>query len=152
MRPESANVPGAESSFMKQFLKDGAGLGLAFWLIGYTLGIVLFLTPLAPVMGWILFICLTPVMAVVTYWWFSGRGLPWGYFVKIAVAWTAIAILFDYLFIVLLFHPAAYYQPDVLAYYAVTFLLPLGVGWYLQGRRPAYVREQSRAGSRQKGI
>jgi len=122
---------------MKAFLTDAAGLGLAFWLIGYILGIVLFLTPLAPVMGWILFLCLTPVMAVVTYRWFSHRGLPLPYFVQIAVAWTAIALLFDYLFIVLLFHPAAYYQPDVFVYYAVTFLLPIGVGRYLQGHRPA---------------
>ena len=122
---------------MKQFLTDTAGLGLAFWFIGYILGIVLFLTPLAPVMGWILFVCLTPVMAVVTYWWFSRRGLPLLYFLQIAVAWTAIAVLFDYLFIVLLFHPAAYYQLDVFAYYAVTFLLPLAAGWYLQGHRPA---------------
>ena len=121
---------------MKQFLKD-AGLGLALWLIGWILGIVLFLTPLAPVMGWILFVCLTPVTAVVTYWWFAGRGLPMAYFAKIAVTWTLIAILSDYLFIVLLFHPAAYYQPDVLAYYAATLLLPVGVGWYLQGHRPA---------------
>jgi hypothetical protein len=136
MRSENVNAPGAESFFMKQFLKD-AGLGLALWLIGWILGIVLFLTPLAPVMGWILFVCLTPVTVVVTYWWFSGRGLPMAYFAKIAVAWTAIAILSDYLFIVLLFHPAAYYQPDVFAYYAVTLLLPVGVGWYLQGHRPA---------------
>jgi len=122
---------------MKQFLKDAGGLGIAFWLIGYILGIVLFLTPLAPVMGWVLFACLTPVTAGVTYWWFSRRGLPLSYFLKLAVAWTAIAIALDYLFIVRLFHPAAYYQPDVFAYYAVTYLIPLVLGWYLQGRRPA---------------
>ena len=122
---------------MKQFFTDTTGLGLAFWLIGYLLGIILFLTPLAPVMGWILFVCLTPVMAVVTYRWFSRRGLPLSYFVQLAVAWTAIAVIFDYLFIVQLFHPAAYYQADVLVYYAVTFLVPIGAGWYLQGHRPA---------------
>jgi len=38
---------------MNPLLKDAAGPGLAFWLIGYILGIVLFLTPLAPVMGWV---------------------------------------------------------------------------------------------------
>lgn len=122
---------------MKQFFTDTAGLGLAFWLIGYLLGIILFFTPLAPVMGWILFVCLTPVMAVVTYRWFSRRGLPLSYFVQLAVAWTAIAVVFDYLFIVQLFHPVAYYQADVLVYYAVTFLVPIGAGWYLQGHRPA---------------
>jgi hypothetical protein len=122
---------------MKQFLNDAAGLGFALWLVGWILGIVLFLTPLAPVMGWILFACLTPVTAVATYWWFSGRGLPMAYFVKIALAWTAIAIVFDFLFIILLFHPAAYYQPDVFLYYAVTVVLPLAIGRYLQGQNPA---------------
>ena len=122
---------------MKQLLKDAVGLGIAFWLTGYILGLILFFTPLAPVMGWVLFACLTPVTAGVTYWWFSRRGLPPAYFLQLAVAWTAIAIALDYLFIVRLFRPAAYDQPDVLAYYAVTFLLPLVVGWYLQGRRPA---------------
>ena len=68
-------------------------LVFAFWLTGYILGIVLFLTPLAPVMGWVLFACLTPVTAGVTYWWFSRRGLPLSYFLQIAVAWTAIAIV-----------------------------------------------------------
>ena len=122
---------------MKQFTRDAVGLGIAFWLAGYLLSLVLFFTPLAPVMGWVLFVCLTPVMAAVTYWYFLHRGLPLSYFVQIAVAWTAIAILSDYLFIVLLFHPAAYYQADVLSYYAVTVLLPLAVGWYLRGYRPA---------------
>jgi hypothetical protein len=122
---------------MKQLLKDAAGFGIAFWLIGYILGIILFFTPLAPVMGWILFACLTPVMVFVTYRWFSHRDLPLSYFLAIAVVWTAAAIIFDYLFIVLLLHPQAYYQADVLVYYAVTFLVPAGTGWYLQGHRPA---------------
>lgn len=123
---------------MKQFLNDTVVLGAAFWLIGYILGIILFLTPLAPVMGWILFVCLTPVMVVVTFRWFSPRNLPLAYFVQVAVIWTAIATVFDYFFIVRLFHPAAYYQADVLLYYAVTFLVPAGTGWYLQRCRLAF--------------
>jgi hypothetical protein len=122
---------------MNPLLGDAAGLGLAFWLIGYILGIVLFLTPFAPVMGWVLFVCLTPVMVFVTFRWFSRRSLPLSYFVQLAVAWTAIAVVLDDLFIVLLFHPAAYYQPDVLVSYAVTFLVPVCTGWYLQEHRPA---------------
>ena len=34
----------------------------------------------------------------------------------------------DYLFIVLLFSSQSYYQADVIVYYLVTFLIPLGVG------------------------
>jgi len=40
----------------------------------------------------------------------------------------------DYLFIVLLFN-TAYYDPDIFVYYAVTFLIPLGVGLYLTRTR-----------------
>jgi len=76
-------------------------------------------------------------MVFITFRLFSRCGLPLSYFVQLAVAWTGIAIVFDYLFIVLLFHSAAYYQPDVLVYYAVTFLVPVCTGWYLQEHRPA---------------
>jgi cation transport ATPase len=140
MPSENTSSPGRRNVSIRQFLTDAAGLGFAFWLIGYILGILLFFTPLGGIMGWVLFVCLTPVMAAVTYQWFFYRGLPMAYFAKIAVAWTAIAIVSDYLFIVLLFHPAAYYQPDVFVYYAVMFLLPIGVGWYLQGHRQARAR------------
>lgn len=122
---------------MKQFLRDAVGLGIVFWLAGYLLSLVLFFTPLARIMGWILFACMTPVVAFVTYWYFSRRSLLLSYFLQIAVAWTVIAIVSDYLFIVMLFHPSSYYQSDVLAYYAVTFLLPLAIGWYLQENMPA---------------
>ena len=49
----------------------------------------------------------------------------------IAITWTIIAILFDYIFLVLLLKPEdGYYKPDVYLYYALTFILPLTVGWY----------------------
>ncbi|MFA5253424.1 MAG: hypothetical protein WC367_01990 [Methanoregula sp.] len=44
-----------------------------------------------------------------------------------AFAWTVIAVVFDYLFIVLLFS-ATYYGPDVFVYYAITFLIPVCIG------------------------
>ena len=48
----------------------------------------------------------------------------------LGIAWVLIAVLLDYLFIVLLFQ-ATYYEPDVFVYYTVTFLIPVGVGLYL---------------------
>jgi len=129
-----ALLPRGDDTSMNQFISDATIPGAAFWLTGYLLSLLLFFTPLAGIMGWILFACLTPVMAIITYRWFRRRGLPLIYFAQIAVSWTAIAVVLDYVFIVRLFRPAAYYQPDVLLYYAVTFLLPLAVGWYLLGK------------------
>jgi len=50
----------------------------------------------------------------------------------VEIAWTAIALVSDYVFIVLLLQPAAYYKADVFVYYAVTFLIPVASGWYLR--------------------
>lgn len=118
-----------------QYLRDTLGLGLAFWLIGYLLSLVLYFIVPPEVMGWILFVVLTPVMAGVTWRWFRGRDLPVTYFLKVAGAWTVIAVVGDFLFIVLLFSAQNYYRADVLIYYAVTFLIPLGVGVGLMRKR-----------------
>jgi hypothetical protein len=116
---------------MKQLLKDTAGLGTALWLIGYLAALVLFFSPYAGVMGWILLAIFTPVTIAIVWWWFRKRErLPLPYYAGVGVAWVLIAIVLDYLFIVLLFH-ANYYGIDVFVYYAVTFLIPVGVGLFL---------------------
>ena len=82
-------------------------------------------------MGWILLAIFTPVTIAVTWWWFRQREcLPLQYYAGVGVAWMLIAVVLDYLFIVLLLQ-ATYYGPDVFVYYAVTFLIPVGVGLYL---------------------
>lgn len=49
-------------------------------------------------------------------------------YVVLAAVWTAIAVVLDYPFVLWLLKPAdGYYRPDVYAYYALTFLLPLAV-------------------------
>ncbi len=122
---------------MKQWIKDTAGLGIAFWLMGYLASLVLFFTPYAGIMGWILAGIFTPVALVVTWWWFRSREyLPVQYYAGVGVVWVLIAIVFDFLFIVTLFQAAAYYKPDVVVYYIVTFLVPVAVGLYLN-RSPA---------------
>jgi len=116
---------------MKQWIKDTAGLGVVFWLIGYLASLVLFFSPFAASMGWILLVVFTPITLVITWWWFHKRGqLPLQYYAGVGVAWVGIAIVLDYLFIVLLFQ-ASYYGSDVFVYYIITFLIPVGVGLYL---------------------
>jgi hypothetical protein len=117
---------------MKQWIKDTAGLGIVLWLIGYLASLALFFSPLAGIMGWILLAIFTPVTIAISWWWFRKREhLPVQYYAGVGVAWVMFAAVLDYLFIVLLFQ-AAYYGPDVFVYYAVTFLIPVGVGLYLQ--------------------
>jgi hypothetical protein len=122
---------------MKQWIKDTAGLGTGLWLLGYLGSLLLFFSPFAASMGWILLIVCTPVTIAAAWWWFKGRDLPLVYYAEVGAAWTAIAVVLDYLFIVLLF-AATYYGPDVFVYYALTFLIPVGVGLYLSGaKKPA---------------
>jgi hypothetical protein len=127
---------------MKQWIIDTAGLGTALWLIGYLASLVLFYTPYAGIMGWILIAIFTPVTIVIAWWWFGKREpLPLQYYALVGIAWMLIAVLLDYLFIVLLFQ-ASYYEPDVVVYYTVTFLIPVGVGIYLNRTRKEPVSQQ----------
>ena len=116
---------------MKQWLKDTAGLGVVFWLIGYLASLVLFFSPFAGIMGWILLVIFTPVTIMITWWWFRKREqISLNYFAGVGGTWMLIAVVLDYMFIVLLFQ-ASYYGPDVFVYYIATFLIPPGVGLYL---------------------
>jgi len=126
---------------MDQVLKDTAGLGAGLWLIGYLASLLLFFSPFAGIMGWILLIVFTPVTIAVAWWWFRARDLALSYYAGVGAAWTVIAVVLDYLFIVLLFQ-ATYYGFDVFVYYALTFLIPVGVGLYLRRARKEPVAKQ----------
>lgn len=115
---------------MGQWIKDTVGLGTGFWLLGYVVSLVLFFSPYAAIMGWIITPVFTPVTLTITWWWFRKRDLQPGYYIRVGLVWTLIAIVLDYLFIVQLFQ-ASYYGIDVFFYYALTFLIPVGVGLYL---------------------
>ena len=117
---------------MKAWIKDTLWLGTLLWLFGYLMSIVLFFSPYSGIMGWIITAVFTPVTIAITWWWFRGRSLPLTYYAGVGVVWTFIAVVFDYLFIVRLFQ-ATYYGPDVFVYYTLTFLIPVGVGLYLNG-------------------
>ena len=119
---------------MNRWIHDTVGLGTALWLLGYLASLLLFFSPFSGTMGWIITAVFTPVTIAITWWWFRTRGLPLSYYVVVGAVWTVIAIVLDYLFIVRLFR-AAYYGPDVFVYYALTFLIPVGVGLYLRRTR-----------------
>jgi hypothetical protein len=115
---------------MEEWIKDTVGLGILFWLFGYLASILLFLSPFASNMGWIITAVFTPFTMAVTWWWFRARNLTLTYYTIVGLAWTVIAVVLDYLFIVRLFQ-TSYYGPDVFVYYALTFLIPVGIGIYL---------------------
>ncbi len=112
----------------KQFLKDTFGWGFILWLIGYILGIILIVFVPVSMIGWIIM----PIGAVIALWVLLKKikADSFGYYVWLAGVWFSIAVVFDYLFVVKAFNPPdGYYKPDVYAYYALTVILPLIVGW-----------------------
>ena len=121
---------------MQQQIKDTAGLGILFWLVGYLAGILLFFTPYKDNMGWIMLVIFTPFTIVITGWWFRQREhLPLQYYAGVGMAWALIAVVLDYLFIVMLFGSPAYYSLHIYLYYALMFLIPVGAGMYLDRKR-----------------
>jgi len=110
-----------------RLVKDSLGWGFLLWLIGYVLGIALFFALPTAVLGWVI----TPIAVVITLWVLLRRvnGDSLRYYAMVAIVWTGIAVVFDYLFIVKAFNPPdGYYKLDVYLYYALTFALPLIVG------------------------
>lgn len=112
----------------KQFFKDTLGWGFVLWLIGYVLGMIFFAFVPAALIGWVIM----PIGIIVTLWVLlkKVKGTSLGYYFSLAVVWTLMAVIFDYLFIVKALKPAdGYYKLDVYLYYALTFIMPLLVGW-----------------------
>jgi hypothetical protein len=121
---------------LKTKLVDALGLGFGIWLMGYIAGMVLFFLVPADLIGWILFVVFTPIALYIAYLRFGKRSEETAYYLMIAAAWTLIAIVLDYLFIVVALNSKGYYKLDVFVYYATTFLVPLLIGWkYGSGQR-----------------
>lgn len=113
----------------RSFLKDAFGWGIGLWLIGYILGFALFAFVPTSLVGWVIM----PIGILVTLWVVLKKikSGSFRHYALVAVAWTIIAIVFDYLFLVMLLKPAdGYYKLDVYIYYALTFILPVTLGWY----------------------
>lgn len=111
----------------RKFLKDSLLWGFILWLIGYILGFVFFALVPKDLIGWYL-MPLGIIFTLAIAFRFIRGDLK--YFVKIALIWTAIAVVFDYLFIVWLLNSGfSYYKLDVYLYYGLTLALPIIVGW-----------------------
>jgi hypothetical protein len=113
----------------RQILKDSILWGFILWLIGYGLGIILFFFVPANLLGW----AIMPIGILITLWvLFKKVGASsWRDFFILAIAWTLIAIICDYFFLVKLLKPAdGYYKLDVYLYYIITFALPLIISAY----------------------
>jgi len=111
----------------KKLWKDGLMWGAILWLIGYVLGIIFFMMKIPPtILGW----AIMPIGILISLWVLL-KGIKGGsmkYYLAIAVVWTAIAVVLDYLLNFKLFNIANYYKLDIYIYYAFTFILPLIVG------------------------
>lgn len=110
-------------------VKNVLGWGFILWLIGYALGFVFFAFVPASLIGWVIM----PIGILITSWVLLKRikTESFQYYVFVAIGWTVIAIVFDYLFLVRLLKPAdGYYKLDVYLYYVLTFILPWAIGWY----------------------
>ena len=112
-----------------QILKSNLKWGFILWVIGWVLGIIFFMTPIKPIMGWVI----TPIGIVITLWVLFKKINRQQYlcYFGVAVIWTLMAILLDYFFNVLLFKIGlSYYKLDIYVYYITTFILPLLVDVY----------------------
>jgi len=112
----------------KTMLVDAPVLGFLVWLIGYLAGIALYFVLSPDVLGWVLFVIFTPIVILLCYWRFGKRNESISYYALVAAVWLIIAVVFDYLFLVKLLNPPAYYKLDVYVYYASTFLIAFLVG------------------------
>jgi len=121
----------------RRFFIDAFVWGFVLWLIGYVLGILFFAIVPANLIGW----AIMPIGILIALWILFTRvkGDSLRYYALVAVAWTVIAVACDYFLLVQLFKPAdGYYKLDVYLYYAITFVLPIAVGWWkLRARKPA---------------
>ncbi|VVB54781.1 Uncharacterised protein [uncultured archaeon] len=115
----------------KQILKDKLGWGILLWLIGYILGFIFYFLLPTQLIGW----AILPIGTIITLWVLLAKikATDLKYYLKLAVFWTLIAVVLDYLFIIKMLNPTdGYYKIDVYIYYALTFILPLAAGKWKQ--------------------
>lgn len=113
----------------KQFVKDAFGWGFVLWLFGAILGFIFFFLMPKDMIGW----AITPFGIAFTLWVIFKKihADKFHYYLHMAIVWTLIAIVCDYIFGVKLFGWGNdYYKLDIYIYYALTLLMPLGAYWY----------------------
>lgn len=119
----------------KFVLRDCIGWGIALWLIGYLLGFVFFGLVPPEMIGWYVMPIGTLVTLFVLWKWVRLKAA--GPALLLGLAWSVIAIVFDYVFIVTLLNPPdGYYKLDVYLYYVLALALPLVWVWLRPGGHP----------------
>ncbi len=112
----------------KRILKDGLLWGFVLWLVGYILGIILFVVVPHNLIGWV--IMPFGILMTLGVLFKKVRSPSFQHYVIVGFIWTAIAIVCDYFLLVKVFKPSdGYYKLDVYLYYFLTLALPLLVGW-----------------------
>lgn len=112
----------------KKVFRDMFGWGFGLWLIGYLLGMVLFMMVPAAMIGWVIL----PIGTVITLWVLFKKiqTTKFNDYLNLGIAWVLLAIGLDYVFIVIMLKPEdGYYKPDVYLYYLFALVLPIIVGW-----------------------
>lgn len=111
----------------KKIFLNTLGWGLLLWLFGYVLGFVFFALVPPDVIGWFIM----PFGLAATLWVLFKKieRKSFGCYVGLGIFWAIIAVALDYVFLVRLLNATGYYKLDVYFYYALTFLLPVIVGW-----------------------
>lgn len=126
----------------RQLVRNSLVWGFILWLIGYILGFVfIFILP-SSLIGWVIM----PIGTIITLWvlFKKIKSEDFKHYLVLAVVWTVIAVVFDYLFIVKALNPAdGYYKSDVYIYYTLAFVLPLIVGWWKKSTSYGKMAQQS---------
>jgi len=120
----SAKIPQTK----KQLFLNTIFWGFALWFFGYILGFIFFAFVRKDLLGW----AIMPFGIVATLWVLFKKiaRKEFKCYFGLAIFWTLIAVIFDYIFIVKLLNSTNYYKFDVYIYYLLTFLLPIMFGWY----------------------
>lgn len=123
---------------MEQVLRDTAYTGILVWVAGYLASMaVYFSLPDYGFWGKIVLLLYLPCVFAYTCWYFSDRILSLRYSCGIGIAWSLIAIILDFPFIVLRFGAWQYYGPDVYLYYIAMAVIPVAAGIFIRKRKTA---------------
>jgi uncharacterized membrane protein YfcA len=122
---------------MRQLMLDTFGIGFLLWLVGYVAGFFIITIPgyagimLNPIVLGAFSLLVILLTAALAFLRFRKRaGVRWAYAIVVGVSWLAVAVVFDFLFIVLLFNAWAYYRPHIFVYYGLTLLTPMVAARY----------------------
>ncbi len=112
---------------MNQFmLRNVLGWGFALWIIGYLLGFVFYAFVPPGQIGWYVMPLGVAFTLYVLKKWIALTTLRDA--LVLGMGWSIIAIVCDYIGIVMLLNPTdGYYKLDVYLYYLFTLVLPIAV-------------------------